>query len=69
MGAFGVLLLGVLTLGLSFSALEGWALACPGSDAFCEGQLWTTLVGYLPTWLILGQVVALVAMAFAGGEE
>ena len=62
MAALGV---GSLMVTLSLNAIGGWSLdaSCPGTEAFCDGIYWKTVVEYLPTWLYVAQVLVVLAAA------
>ena len=67
MGLASVAVLGVgsLMVTLSINAIAGWNLdaSCPGTATFCDGIYWQTVVEYLPTWLIIGQIMVVLALA------
>ena len=68
LSGFTVFTIGGLTVALVFQLVTGWtstelAALCPGSDAFCAGVYWTTVADNLPTWLIVAQILVLLALA------
>ena len=60
-----VLGIGSLMVTLSLNLLSGWSLdaSCPGTDGFCDGIYWQTVVENLPTWLYVGQIMVVLALA------
>ena len=60
-----VLAIGSLLVTLSLNMIAGWSLdaSCPGSEAFCDGVYWRTVVKYLPAWLYIGQIMVVIALA------
>ena len=60
-----VLAVGVLMVTLAFNLISGWTLdpMCPGTDTFCDGVWWRTVVEHLPTWLFMGQIMVVLALA------
>ena len=60
-----VLGLGFVMVTLTFNLISGWSLDadCPGTEQFCDGVYWQTVVEYLPTWLFLGQILVVLALA------
>ena len=67
MGLASMAILGVgsLMVTLSLNAISGWSLdaTCPGTDSFCQGVYWQLVVEYLPTWLYIGQIMVVMALA------
>lgn len=67
MGLASMAVLGVCSLmvTLSLNSISGWSLdaSCPGTDSFCGGVYWRTVVEYLPTWLYVGQIMVVLALA------
>lgn len=73
----GMVLAGILTV-TNISLVGAWPLAdlplegdvspldyhCPGSLPWCRGAWWSAVVDYLPTFVILAQVLVSIAMAF-----
>ena len=66
MGLASVAVLGVgsLMVTLTLNSISGWSLdaSCPG-ETLCDGVYWQTVVEYLPTWLYVGQILVVLAMA------
>lgn len=64
MGAVVVIAFASVLLNLSLNYIEGWQLvaACPGTDSFCNGTLWTTVVGYAPSWMFIAQILIVLSM-------
>ena len=60
-----VLGIGSLMVTLSLNLISGWSLdsSCPGTDAFCNSAYWRIVVDYLPTWLYIGQIMVVLALA------
>lgn len=61
-------LLGVLMVVLLLNMLEGWDLAAQckateATDQLCKSAYWTTVVQYLPTWLIMAQFLVFMVHA------
>ena len=67
MGLTSMALLGVgsLMVTLSLNMISGWSFdtSCPGTDAFCNGVYWRTVVQHLPTWLYMAQILVVLALA------
>ena len=65
LASLAVLGVGSLMVTLSLNSILGWGLdaSCPGTQAFCTGIYWRTVVEYLPTWLYVGQILVVLAMA------
>ena len=65
LASMAVLAVGSLLVTLSLNLIAGWSVdaSCPGSSAFCDGIYWQTVVKYLPTWLYIGQIVVVIALA------
>ena len=63
--AMAVLGMGLALLTLTISMVGAWDVdaMCPGSDAFCDGIYWQTVVDYLPGWLFIGHLVVILALA------
>ena len=67
-----VVVLGVaaVVVNLVITLVAGWDLAgsyCTdlgATDSFCNGVWWRTAVDYLPAWLIGGQIISAIALAF-----
>ena len=65
LASMAILGVGSLMVTLSLNLLAGWTLdtMCPGSESFCGGVYWTAVVKYLPTWLYIGQIMVVLALA------
>ena len=65
LASMAVLGVGALMVTVTLNLIGGWSLdaSCPGDTAFCNGIWWTTVVEYLPTWLYVGQILVVIALA------
>ena len=67
MGLTSMTVLGVgsLLVTLTLNMISNWSLgaSCPGTEQFCSGIYWQTVVEYLPTWLYIAQIVVVLALA------
>ena len=63
--SMAVLGVGSLMVTLSFNQIIGWSLdaSCPGTEVFCDGVYWQTVVEYLPIWMYIGQIMVVLALA------
>ena len=65
LASVAVFAVGSLMVTLSLNLILGWNLdaTCPGTDEFCNGVYWNVVVDYLPTWLFVGQILVVLALA------
>ena len=64
--SMAVLGVGSLMVTLTLNMIAGWSFdtaSCPGTDAWCGGVYWRTVVQHLPTWLFIGQILVVLALA------
>ena len=64
--SMAVLGVGSLMVTLTLNMIVGWSFdtaSCPGTDAFCDGVYWQTVVQHLPTWLYIAQILVVLALA------
>ena len=68
MRAAAVLLpLGAVLTVLTVNLLDGWDVdgICPGTDIWCDGQVWQLVAEWLPWGMVVGQILVVLAMGLS----